>query len=385
MDLLVGSFNQASIYLLQFHPPTVSSLASLHVAKEHPAIGGHSWLSLSATKKHLYCTAWTSQPSIAAYRIRASGRDVQFLNAKHVQSTSGYVCANATHLFSVGGPSGEVFQLEADGAIGDLVQTLDFVTDQGENQSEQRGAVAHGDFGGLRHGAHSVDLSPDGNSIYVADIGRNCIWTYRVTHAKRGIKDPPLKLGTKHISPRPHDGPRHTWPHPSAKVLYSLQEHSAMVDVFTVAENGVTLHHDQGVRIIPADRDCNAYWADEVRYSTGPDARRPKYLYASTRGLEAHTMGYVAVFRLTEEGLIDGEEAIHIWQTPTSGGLANAVEPAPWRDEFGEKEYLAMTDSQEGWIFMLSFDGKVVKEECKVSLGYTDEGKVVGAATAVWL
>ena len=177
MDFLVGSFNHPSLYLCQFHPPTSDTEASLKIVREHPAIGGHSWLSFSKDKKYLYCTAWLEKPSIAAYAIRSGGRDVQFLNAKPVKSLSGYVCSNETHVFSAGGPTGEVFRLEADGSIGKLVQELDFVTGQGENQSEQRGKVAHGDFGGLRHGAHSVDLSPDGKYLYVADIGRNCIWT----------------------------------------------------------------------------------------------------------------------------------------------------------------------------------------------------------------
>lgn len=382
MDFIVGTFNHPSLYLLSFDPST----NTLSLVTDYPAIAGHSWLSLSRTKKTLYCTAWLAQPSIASYKIASSGRQIQFLNAKPVKSLSGYVCSNSTHVFSAGGPSGEVFTIEADGSIGDLVQELDFVTGQGENQSSARGEVAHGDFGGLRHGAHSVDLSPDGKALYVADIGRNCIWTYKVQHEKRGIDDPPLKLGMKSVAPREHDGPRHTWPHPNGKVLYSLQEHSSMVDVFSIAADGVTLEHKQACSVLPPGKDCKAYWADEVRYSTGPDPLRPRYLYASNRGLDAATKGYVAAYKLNEEGYLESEQPIHIWETPTSGGLANAVEPAPWQKGQSENvEYLALTDSQEGWVSVLSFDGKEIKEVSKVNLGKTEEGKVVGAATAVWL
>lgn len=382
MDFLVGTFNASSLYLLSFDP-TDQKLTLIH---SHPAIGPHSWLSLSKDKKNLHATAWLAKPSIASYKILKNGREIQFLNAKHVKSLSGYVCSNETHVFSAGGPSGEVFRLEADGSIGDLVQELDFVTNQGTNQSEQRGEVAHGDFGGLRHGAHSVDLSPNGQNLYIADIGRNCIWTYSVLHSKRGIPDPPLQLGTKHISPRAHDGPRHTYPHPDGKILYSLQEHSSMVDVFSIAEDGVTLTHSQSCSVVPPGKDCSKYWADEVRYSTGPDSQKPRYLYASNRGLEAETKGYVAAYKLQEDGLLESEEPIDIWETPTSGGVANAVEPAPWRKGQSEEvEYLALTDSQEGWVSVLSFDGKKIKEVAKVNLGKTEEGKVVMAATPVWL
>lgn len=386
MDFLVGAFNTPSLYLLQFSPPTSTSKASLKLLKDNPAIGGHSWLSLSADHKFLYCTAWTEKPSIASYAIKSHGRDIQFLNAKQVKATSGYVCSNSTHVFSAGGPTGEVFRLEADGSIGHLVQELDFVTGQGENQSEKRGEVAHGDFGGLRHGAHSVDLSPDGKALYIADIGRNCIWSYSVDQSLiKGSPEPPLKFGGKHVAPRGHDGPRHTWPHPNGRVLYSLQEHSSMVDVFSVASDGVTLEHKQGGCILPKGRECGEFWADEVRYSTGPDPAHPKFLYASTRGLEKSTKGFVAVFKLTPVGTLESEEAVDIWETPTSGGLANAIEPAPWKEEFGEWEYLAMCDSEDGVVSVLGFDGKKLGEVARVTLGKNEEGKVVGAATPVWL
>ncbi|KXT11066.1 hypothetical protein AC579_8544 [Pseudocercospora musae] len=381
MDFIVGSFRTPSLWLLQFDPEN----SSLKIVKEHPAIGGHSWLSLSKDKKNLYTTVWAEKPCIASYKIRSEGRDIQFLNAKHVKSLAGYVCNNETHVFSTSGPSGEVFRKEADGSLGNLVQELDFVTGQGENQSEKRGEVAHGDFGGLRHGAHSADLSPDGKSLYVADIGRNCIWTYSVTHSKRGTDEPPLKFGTKHLSPRSHDGPRHTWPHPNGKILYSLQEHSSMVDVFGIAEDGVTLKHLQGAPVLPEGKDCKNYWADEVRCSLGPDPQKPRHLFASNRGLEASTMGYVAAYALKEDGTLESETPFDIWETPTSGGLANAIEMAPYDPKHGSNEYLALCDSEEGLVMVLKFNGKKIGEVARVSLGKTVDGKVIGAATPVWL
>jgi carboxy-cis,cis-muconate cyclase len=381
MDFLVGTFNHPSLYLLTFNPQD----RTLKILQEYPALAGHSWLSLSKDRQNLYCTAWTpSQPSVAAYRLAPSSRELQYLNAQHVRSLPGYICNNSTHVFSVSGPSGEVFRKEADGSLGTLVQTLDFITAD-PNQSEARGAVAHGDFGGLRHGAHSADLSPDGTLLYVADIGRNCVWVYRVRHERRGTDEEPLQFVAKHVAPRPHDGPRHTWPHPNGRVLYSLQEHSSMVDVFVVGEQGKMLEHVQGCSVLPAGKDCKDFWADEVRYSTGPDPTKPRYLYASNRGLEKDTMGYVAAYRLKEDGMLESEDAIDIWETPTSGGIANAIEPAPWSAEHGDVEFLALCDSQEGWVSVLSFDGKKIQEVAKVNLGKTEDGKVVAAATPVWL
>ena len=389
MDILVGTFNH-DLYTLHFDPTTLT-LSILH---RHPSIAGHSWLALSSTKKALYCTAWTSpRPSVASYRLTPPTPTLSFLNARPIASLSGYVCVSATHLYSVGGPSGEVFRLEADGSIGELVQTLSFVpAEQETNQSSARGAVPHGDFGGLRHGAHSCDISPDGKVLWVADIGRNCVWSYAIAQADKRTKQfdmskPHLTGLKRHPAPRGHDGPRHTTPHPGGRVLYSLQEHSSMVDVFSVREDDGGLEHTGGVKIIPAEKDCKHYWADEVRLSTEPEGRAPRYLYASTRGLERGTKGYVAVFELEDDGRLKGgkeAKALDVWETPTSGGIANAVEPAPWREGDG-RQWLALTDSEEGWVFVLAFEGGKIREVARVNLGKTEEGEVAKAATALWL
>lgn len=378
MDFIVGTFNTATIYSLRFQPP-----CNLAVLQASPAVGSHSFLALSPSRIHLYATAWLQQPSVISYRVQPD-HTVALLNQQPVKSRSGYVAASATHLYSAGGSSGEVFALNADGSVGDTVQELcfnDAATAGGQNNS----ADAHGGFGGLRHGAHSIDLSPDGKSVFVADIGRNCIWVYKVADENAlATGKPHLAPRSKHISPRANDGPRHTTPHPNGRILYSVQEHSSMVDSFSINTTDLTLEHAQGVKIIPADKDPKDYWADEVRVSVSKHGQ-PEYLYASTRGLEQGTKGYVAVFKLAVDGSINGE-ALHIWETPTSGGIANAVEPAPaWYDVKGTGyEYMALTDSQEGWVFVLSFDGETIRECARLKL----EDKavdVVQAATAVWL
>ena len=156
-----------------------------------------------------------------------------------------------------------------------------------------------------------------------------------------------------------------------------------MVDAFTVADDGTSLTHISGVSILPFDVDEKDYWADEVRLSFMSAASYPRYLYASTRGLEAHTNGHVAAFKLKENGFIDGE-AIDIYETPTSGGIANAIEPMPPLELTDAPEYLALTDSQEGFVFILSFDGQKFAETARVKLSERD-GITIQAATAVWL
>lgn len=370
MDFLVGTFYSSKLFTIRFEPES----RNLEITNVSETIGGHSWLCLSDDHKYLYTTVWAEPPAVAAYAILPD-HTLEFLNSKPVRAMSGYVCASTTHLYSAGGPTGEVFALDPDGSIGDLAQNLDFRSKDGQNDGKT-GEVAHGDFGGLRHGAHSIDLSPDRKSLYIADIGHNCVWTYSVS--PQGTVDPVQKW----IASRPNDGPRHCWPHPNGKILYSVQEHSSMVDVLSVDPDGTSLHLLHGVKIIPKDKDPKNYWADEVRLSR-PISGTPRYLYASTRGLERNTKGYVAVFPLDDQGDINGEEALHIFETATSGGIANAVEPMPMR-EGDEMEYLVLTDSQEGWVFVLAFDGVEIGLVGRVRL-VGEGGKGLAAATAVWL
>jgi carboxy-cis,cis-muconate cyclase len=398
--LLVGTFRSPEIYTLLFKPgrrPGGDDAASLTVAKRSPAVGGHSWLALSGDKTRLYATCWTDPPSVASYRIRHDA-SVELLNQRPVRALSGYVAVTDKHLYSAGGPTGEVFRLAPDGSIGALAQELSFRRAE-ELDDGKRDGVAHGSFGGLRHGSHSVDLSPDGRSLYVADIGHNCIWTYSVdesgddndkTAAAAASASGPLTLASKHISPRPHDGPRHTWPHPSGRVLYCVQEHSSMVDAFRVADDGVTLTHMHGFTILPDGKECDQFWADEVRLSNhttnNNNNKSPRYLYASTRGLQPETKGYVAAYELRPDGSIAGP-AVDIFETRTSGGLANAIEPAPGplvASDDGDDEFIALTDSEQGLVVMLAFDGSRFREVASTRL-VRDGGEVAQAATAVWL
>ncbi len=394
---IVGTFNtnpkpdttfQPSLYTLSFTPPN-----TLTVVARSDATSAHSWLHLTppnpsnpSEPRNLYATAWSEPPTVVAYSV-PNPTTFDLLGSAPINSRSGYVTATSKALYTAGGATGEVFALDPEtggflSASNDLsattnghtaplpLQNLSFVDTTGQKDD---GSVL--DFGGLRHGAHSADLSKNERALYIADIGRNCIWTYSVSPS-----DGSLTLGEKHISPREGDGPRHVWPHPSGKYVYCLQEHTSMADVFSCDESGTKLQHQQGVRIIPEDKYEKEYWADEVRTSLS-NGGQPKYLYASTRGLEAGTKGYVAVFALTDEGRIDEKMGkgglLDMWETPTSGGWANAVQPGPTVEGV---EYVALTDSDEGLVMVLRWDGRKVKEVGRVKL----EGGSVGAATAVW-
>ena len=116
----------------------------------------------------LYATEWQAIPGVAAYRVvrRADGVPVvEHLNSVSTASRSGYVTCSAKAVYSAGGATGDVVLLKPDGSLLERVQELSFVDKSGQRDD---GGVM--DFGGLRHGAHGADLSPDGRALFVPDM-----------------------------------------------------------------------------------------------------------------------------------------------------------------------------------------------------------------------
>ena len=144
----------------------------------------------------------------------------------------------------------------------------------------------------------------------------------------------------------------------------------------------------------------------------------PPFLFATTRGNTPAHRGYLAVFALTPEGLLAappsrtsasaanhvtsssnylGEaevEPVERYETPTSGGKANAIEIAPYSisssyssvgttDSDGV-EWIVLTDDEQGYVLVLEWsanrEGGSFKELSRVQL---DEGSL--ASHAIWL
>ena len=84
-----------------------------------------------ADKSKLYATAWTTPPGLAAYSVERDDTGVptvKLINSVETQARSGYCCNSAVAVYSAGGPTGEVFQLDpTTGGFKSEIQKLDFV------------------------------------------------------------------------------------------------------------------------------------------------------------------------------------------------------------------------------------------------------------------
>lgn len=247
----------------------------------------------------------------------------------------------------MGGPTGEIHAVDPQmGAFGEKVQEVLFVKEEElEGTDKTRKA--------LRYGSHAIEISVDGLA-FVPVLGTNSIEMYTLSHPSSTFSSSQRHLTHihSHPSPRPSDGPRHLLVHPNGKRLYVVTEHTNYLDVYSIhpTSSPPSLTHLNSVSIIPTDLRPNPhdFRGDTLAlHPPTPSNPSPSHIFATTRGARSGVRGWMGVWELDGEGdLIKPEEGdsvqpsspspvetskdpdignVHRYETPTSGGKANAI------------------------------------------------------------
>lgn len=285
----IGSYTNTTakgIYVSEFDSKSGALSAPRLVAESvSPA---QLWVAPNG--RFLYAANWqgSTDPipanTISAYAIDGRTGELTFIN----RVSSGGLGPNQV----VVDPSGEIavavnyrsgsvaaFGLESDGRITDA-----FYIDQHEGQpqppSKQPGPRAHG-----------VVFSSDSRFAYVADIGLDRVYSYRLDAAKRTMAplDPP------YVAQPAGSGPRRLQLHPNGRFLYLARESDSHVSVFAVDKG--RLREMQSVSTLPADYRGNNTTAEILIDTAGT------FLYVSNRG-----HGSIAVYAIDRAGLLSGVE-----------------------------------------------------------------------------
>jgi 6-phosphogluconolactonase len=163
------------------------------------------------------------------------------------------------------------FGIEPDGKLTEAFY-IDQHTGQPTPPSRQPGPRAHG-----------VVFSKDSRFAYVADIGLDRVYSYRLDVDSRKITplDPP------YVTQTAGSGPRRLQLHPNGKLLYLARETDSSVSVFAV-DNG-HLKEIQNISTLPVAQRGNTT-AEIVIDKAG------KFLYVSNRGHDT-----IAVFAIDSE------------------------------------------------------------------------------------
>ena len=264
----VGSYTAATskgIYAWKFNPAT-ASLTSLGLVADTPN-PAQVWASPNG--KYLYAVNWQGTDAVkgdtvSAYAINGKTGALTFLNkvsSAGVQPNQVVVDPTGKMAVTVNYNTGTMAALpiDADGKLGEA-----FYVDQHSGQPlspRQPGPRAHG-----------VVYSKDDRFAYVAELGLDRVYSYRIDPAKRVMTpfDPP------YVSVKAGSGPRRLQLHPNGKFLYVNHETDSMVSVFEV--NGGSLKEIQAISTLPADHKGNNSTA-EIQID-----KEGKFLYVSNRG-----------------------------------------------------------------------------------------------------
>ena len=279
----IGSYTNTTakgIYVSEFDSKSGALSAPRLVAESvSPA---QLWVAPNG--RFLYAANWqgSTDPipanTISAYAIDRRTGDLAFINkvpSGGLGPNQVVVDPGGTVAVAVNYRSGSVaaFGLEKDGRISEA-----FYIDQHDGQpqppSKQPGPRAHG-----------VVFSSDSRFAYVADIGLDRVYSYRLDTAKRTM----VPIEPPYVTQPAGSGPRRLQLHPNDRFLYLVRESDSHVSVFEV-DNG-RLKEIQSLPTLPAGHTGNNTTAEILIDQAG------KYLYVSNRG-----HGSIAVYAIDRAG-----------------------------------------------------------------------------------
>ncbi|THU83111.1 putative isomerase YbhE [Dendrothele bispora CBS 962.96] len=389
LHILSGSFRSLSLFLLAFEPAN----RSLSLVQTVDAFGPHQYLALNPTKDRAFATTWTLPPSLSSWEIDRNEWRVNHINNVPITATSSYIIVPPpyTHIYSAGGPTGEVHSIDpSTGGFGEKNQQFLFVPED-ELEKADKTRVA------LRYGSHGIEFSTPLSLAFIPVLGTDSIEVYK--HDKQSGLLTPVYSSPSPRGKDAHDGPRHVKVHPNGKVLYCVTEHSNHLDTYLISPTSPYLTHLSTRSLLPPPLSLSSsssstststthssssskfkYRGDTLLLSPStPSHPVPHTIWTTTRGGKEDVRGWVSVFELGEDGdfviknnsssgssletrsgshgeeerveknLKDEEEeeeeyGVERYETPTSGGKAHAIDLYP-------KELVGMTrtgDEGEG-------------------------------------
>jgi 6-phosphogluconolactonase len=225
---------------------------------------------VSPNERFLYAANWqgnetTPGDTLTAYAIDRKTAGLTFLNKVSAGGSGpNQVVIDPTGrvAVAVNYRSGSVaaFGIEPDGRLTEAFY-IDQHTGQPTPPSRQPGPRAHG-----------VAFSKDGRYAYVADIGLDRVYSYRLDPTKRMMTplDPP------YVTVKSGSGPRRVQWHPNGKFLYVNGETDSSANVFQIRNGALT--PIETISSLPADYKGNNSTAEILIDKAG------KFLYISNRG-----------------------------------------------------------------------------------------------------
>ena len=187
-----------------------------------------SWIVFSHNNKFAYTTNENDAGSVTALRVEKHGKlsTINQADSLGSQPTHATITLDDKYLIAANysvapGHAGiTLFPLRTDGAIEDAVQHIPFI--DGSHVVKDRQDGGH---------AHSVNMTPDGKMLFVADLGADTVhaFSYHAEKSQPLTAEPDFDLHFK-----PGEGPRHMTFSSDGKFAYISTEMSAKVHVYRI-------------------------------------------------------------------------------------------------------------------------------------------------------
>lgn len=268
--VFVGSYaesNESGVEVFRFDEQT----GRLTKTDEYIGLKNPTFLNVNIVSKQLYAISelvnedGSKSGEIASFTIDTEqGKLVLAERMPSVKGTTCHIQRDQDNQYLTvtsyhGGMIG-LMKLEPSGQLSEIV---DIAQHSGTSVDPERQDRPH---------PHSSFYSPDGQYLFVQDLGLDLIVSYKVDK-ERGklVKANEVKLAAG-------SGPRHIAFHPSSKFAYVINELNSTVTAFTYEASEGLLTEITTISTLPADFNGENGCAEIIVSSDG------KYLYGSNRG-----------------------------------------------------------------------------------------------------
>ncbi len=290
--LFVGSYTEGKpdtgIYVYAFN--TRSGALKQSSITEH--IINPSYLALSPDGQYLYAGADTQLPdtgSVLSFKVDAKNGKLALINRQPSEGDNPvYVAVHKNNRYLVNanytGGSVSAYRINDDGSLHPSSQVVAF---EGSSIMRARQDKAH---------IHAAVFSPQGDYVFLPDLGSDKIWVFRFDATKTEPLFPARELD---ITTVPGSGPRHFTFHPNGKYAYCIEELSGMVVTYAYKDGKL----DSLQRILGYSKIQDSYGGADIQVS--PDGR---FLYSSNRWEDENTIAIFAVDQQTGMLTLQGHQ-----------------------------------------------------------------------------
>ncbi len=272
--------NKEGLYVYELDT-VKGSLKKITSAKIH----NPSYLTLSPNGNFIYACTESKTPnagSVSSFIFNPEERTLTFLNRQPSGGENPVYCAvHTSGKWLINGNYTEssisVYPINNDGSITKIAQHFEY-TEGSINPNRQ--ANSH---------IHSTVFSPNGNSVFITDLGSDKIRCYEFDKtAARPLKETVPEF----IKTIPGSGPRHFTFHPNGKYTYCIEELSGTISVYTYKNNQLS-----NIQNIATHDDSVTEGFESSDIHITPNG---KFLYATNRGSENN----IAIFSIHENGTL---------------------------------------------------------------------------------